>query len=92
MPQDPAFGAVVEQIATGGTGLLEQWPEWPTNFVDFMVCEFGAGERVLEDFFSKANPNSNGEFSKVGMTLENAETPVFEYNMSGHPWKARQFP
>ena len=28
VPQDPAFGAIVEQITTGGTCLLDRWPEW----------------------------------------------------------------
>ena len=28
VPQDPAFGAIVEQITTGGTCLFDRWPEW----------------------------------------------------------------
>ena len=28
VPQDPALGAIVEQITTGGTCLLDRWPEW----------------------------------------------------------------
>ena len=35
--QDPAFGAIVEQITTGGTCLLDRWPEWQSKFAEFMV-------------------------------------------------------
>ena len=53
-----------------------------TKFAEFMVCEFGAGETVLEDLSSKATPNSHGEFSAVDMTLENAETPGIQRERS----------
>ena len=80
VPQEPAFGAIVEQIATGGTGLLD--PEWQTKFAECMVHEFGASEKILEDLDMKAAPNSNGRFSKVDVTAENAtlpaETPVLQ--------------
>ena len=42
VPQDPAFGAIVEQINTGGTCLLDRWPEWQNKVVEFMVHELGA--------------------------------------------------
>ena len=80
VPQDPAFGAIVEQIATGGTCLFDRWPEWQTKFAEFMVHEFGANEKTLKDIDLKAAPNSNGRFSKIDGTAENAtlpdETPV----------------
>ena len=34
--QDPAIGAIVEQITTGGTCLLDRWPEWQSKFAEFM--------------------------------------------------------
>ena len=37
VPQDPAFGAIVEQITTGGTCPLDRWPEWQCKFAEFMV-------------------------------------------------------
>ena len=81
VPQGPAFGAIVEQITTGGTCLLDRWPEWQIKFAEFMVHEFGANERTLEDIDVKAAPNSNGMFSKNDVTAKNAtlpdETPVF---------------
>ena len=64
VPQDPAFGAIVEQITTGGTCLLDRWPEWQSTFAEFMVREFGANEKTLEDIDVKAAPNSNRTFSK----------------------------
>ena len=56
VPQDPAFGAIVEQITTGGTCLLDRWPEWQCKFAE------------LEDIDVKAAPNSNGKFSKCDVT------------------------
>ena len=63
VPQDPAFGAIVEQIATGRTRLLDLWQEWRSKFAEFMVHESGANEKTLEDIDLKAAPNSNGRFS-----------------------------
>ena len=40
VPQDPAFGAIVEQITSGGTCLLDRWPEWQCKFAEFMVPWF----------------------------------------------------
>ena len=89
VPQDPAFGAIVEQITTGGTCLLDRWPEWQSKFAEFMVHEFGANEKTLEDIDVKAAPNSNGKFSKSDVTAENAtlpdETPVLQYSLNVHP-------
>ena len=59
VPQDHAFGAIVEQIATGGTCLLDRWPEWQSKFAEFMVHEFGANEKTLEVIHLKAAPNSD---------------------------------
>ena len=77
VPQDPAFGAIVEQITAGGTCLLDRWPEWQCKFAEFMVHEFGANEK-----------NSNGKFSKSDVTAENAtlpdETPVLQYSLKVH--------
>ena len=88
VPQDPAFGAIVEQITTGGTCLLDRWPEWQCKFAEFMVHEFGANEKTLEDIDVKAAPNSNGKFSKSDVTAENAtlpdETPVLQYSLNVH--------
>ena len=84
MPQEPAFGAIVEEIAKGGTCLLDRWPEWQTNFAEFMVHEFGASEKILEDLDLKAAPNSNGQFSKIDVTLPD-ETPVLQYSLNVHP-------
>ena len=72
MPQDPAFGAIVEQITTGGTCLLDRWPQWQSKFAEFMVHEFGANEKTLVDIDVKAAPNSNRKFSKSDVTAENA--------------------
>ena len=76
VPQDPAFGAIVEQT------------EWQCIFAEFMVHEFGANEKTLEDIDVKAAPNSNGKFSKSGVTAENAtlpdETPVLQYSIDVH--------
>ena len=87
--QDPAFGAIVEQITTGGTCLLDRWPEWQSKFAEFMVHELGANEKTLEDIDLKAAPNSNGKFSKSDVTAENAtlpdETPVLQYSLNVHP-------
>ena len=60
VPQDPAFGAIVEQITTGGMCLLDRWPEWQCKFAEFMVHEFGANEKILEDIDVKAAPKPNG--------------------------------
>ena len=68
VPQDPAFEAIVEQIAAGGTCLLDRWPEWQTKFAEFMVHEFGANEKTLEDIDLKAAPNSR--YSKIDVTAE----------------------
>ena len=88
VPQDPAFGAIVEQITTGGTCLLDRWPEWLSKFVEFMVHEFGANEKALEDIDAKGAPNSNRKVSKCDVTAENAslpdETPVLQYSLGGH--------
>ena len=88
VPQDPAFGAIVEQIATGGTCLLDR-SEWQSKFAEFMVHEFGANEKTLEDIDLKAAPNSNGRFAKSDLTAENAtlpdETPVLQYSLNVHP-------
>ena len=87
--QDPAFGAVVELIATGGTCLFDRWPEWQTKFAEFMVHEFGANEKTLEDFDLKAAPNSNEKFSKIDVTPGNAtlpdETPALQCSLNAHP-------
>ena len=72
VPQDLAFGAIVEQITTGGTCLLDRWH---CKFAEFMVHEFGANEKTLEDIDVKAAPNSNGKFSKSDVTAENATLP-----------------
>ena len=89
VPQDPAFGAIVEQIATGGTCLLDRWPEWHRKCAEFMVHELGANEKTLEDIDLKGAPNSNGRFSKVDVTAENSilpdETPVLQYSLNVHP-------
>ena len=89
VPQDPAFGAIVEQITTGGTCLLDWWPKWQSKFAEFMVHDFGANEKTLEDIDVKAAPNSNGQFSKSDVTSENAtlpyETPVLQYSLNVHP-------
>ena len=84
VPQDLAFGAIVEQIATCGTGLLDRWPEWQTKFAGFGIHEFGAGEKILEDLDLKEAPS---KFSKVEMTSENAETPVFAIQPQRASWK-----
>ena len=88
VPQDPAFGAIVEQITTGGTCLLDRWPEWQSKFVEFMVHEFGANEKTLEDIDVKAAPDSNGKFSKSDVKGENAtlpdETPILQYSLNVH--------
>ena len=44
VPHDPALGAIaiVEQITTSGTCLLDRWPEWQSKFAEFMVHELGA--------------------------------------------------
>ena len=39
---NPAFGAIVEQITTGGTCLLYRRLEWQCKFAEFMVHEFDA--------------------------------------------------
>ena len=82
------FGAIVEQITTGGTCLLDRWPEWQCKFAEFMVHEFGANEKTLEDIDVKAAPNSNGKFSKNDVTAENAtlpdETPILQYSLNVH--------
>ena len=79
VPQDPALG----------TCLLDRWPEWQCKFAEFMVHEFGANEKTLEDIDVKAAPNSNGKFSKSDVTAENAtlpdETPVLQYSLNVHP-------
>ena len=41
VPQDPALGAIVEQITTGGTSLLDRWPEWQSEFAEFIQEIFG---------------------------------------------------
>ena len=83
VPQDPAFGAIVEQITAGGTCLLDRWPEWQSKFAEFMVHEFGANEKILEDIDVKAAPNS-----KIDVTAENAtlpdERPVLQYSLNVH--------
>ena len=88
VPQDPAFGAIVEQITTGGTCLLDRWPEWQSKYAEFMVHEFGANEKTLEDIDVKAAPNSNRKFSKCDATAENAtlpdETPILQYSLNVH--------
>ena len=93
VPQDSAFGAIVEQIATGVTCLLDRWPEWQSKFAEFMVHEFGANEKIWEDIYLKAAPNSNGRFSKSDVTAENAtlpdETPVLQYSLTVHPLRYR---
>ena len=82
VPQDPALGAIIEQITTSGTCLLDRWPEWQCKFAEFMVDEFGANEKTVEDIDAKAAPNSNGKFSKNDTTAANAtlpdETPVLQ--------------
>ena len=45
-------------LTTGGTCLLDRWPEWQSKFAEFMVHEFGANERTLEDINVKAALNS----------------------------------
>ena len=75
VPQDPAFGAIVVQITTGGTCLLDPWPEWQCKFAEFMVREFGANEKTLEDIDVKAAPNTNGKPFKSDATAENATLP-----------------
>ena len=49
VPQDPAFGAIVEQITTGGTCLLDRWPEWQCKFAEFMVHEFGENANLPDE-------------------------------------------
>ena len=61
VPQDPAFGAIVEQITTGGTCLLDRWTEWQSKFAEFMVHELGGNEKTLEDIDLKAAPNFQRE-------------------------------
>ena len=89
VPQDPAFGAIVEQITAGGTCLHDRWPEWQSIFAEFMVHEFGAIEKTLEDVDVFATPNTNGKFSKSDVTAGNAtlpdETPVLQYSLNVHP-------
>ena len=89
VPQDLAFGAIVEKIDTGGTCLLDRWLDWQSKFAEFIVHEFGANEKTLEDIDLKAAPNSNGRFSKSDVTAENAtlpdETPVLQYSLNVHP-------
>ena len=52
---------------------------------EFVVHEFGASEKILEDIDLKAAPSSNGRFSKIDMTAENAtlpnETPVLRASL-----------
>ena len=88
VPQDPAFGAIVEQISTGGTCLLDRWPEWQSKSGEFMVDELGVNEKTLEDIDVKAAPNSSEKFSKSDVTAENAtlpdETPVLQYSLNIH--------
>ena len=59
------------------------------NFAKFMVHEFGANEKTLEDIDVKAAPNSNGKFSKSDVTAESAtlpdETPVLQYSLNVLP-------
>ena len=54
-----------------------------------MFHEFRANKKTLEDIDLKAAPNSNGRFSKIDVTAENAilpdETPVLQYSLSVHP-------
>ena len=89
VPQDPAFGAIVEQSTTGGTRLLDRWLEWQSKCAEFMVHEQGANEKTLEDIDLKAAPNSNGKSSKSDVTAESAtlpnETPVLQYSLNVHP-------
>ena len=88
VPQDLAFGAIVEQITTGGTCLPDRWPEWQSKFVEFMVLEFGTNEKALEDIDAKGAPNSNRKVSKCDVTAENAslpdEIPVLQYSLGVH--------
>ena len=60
-----------------------------SKFAEFIVHEFGANEKTLEDIDLKAAPNSNGRFSKSDVTAENAtlpdETPVLQYSLNVHP-------
>ena len=49
VPQEPTFGATVQQVATGGTCLLDRWPECQTKFAECTIHEFGASEEILED-------------------------------------------
>ena len=87
VPQDPAFGAIVEEITTGGTCLVDRWPEWQCKFAEFMFHEFGANEKTLEDIDVKAASNSR-KFSKSDVIAENAtlpeETPVLQYSLNVH--------
>ena len=46
VPQDPAFGAIVEQITIGGTCLLDRWPEWQCKFAEFMVHDLVQTRRL----------------------------------------------
>ena len=39
-----------------------RWSEWQCKFAEFMIHEFGANEKTLEDIDVKAAPNSNGKF------------------------------
>ena len=41
VPQDPALGAIVEQITTSGTCLLDRWSEWQSKFAEFIQEIFG---------------------------------------------------
>ena len=47
------------------------------KFAEFVVHEFSAHERVLEDLELKAAPNSNDWFAKIDMLADIAETPSF---------------
>ena len=54
-----------------------------------MVHEFGACEKILQDLDLKAAPKSNGRFSKIDVTAENAnltdETPVLQCSLNVRP-------
>ena len=72
----------------GGTCFLDRWPEWQSKFAEFVVHEFGANEKTLEDIDVKAAPNSNRKFSKSDVTAENAtlpdETPLLQFRLNVH--------
>ena len=59
------------------------------KFAEFVVHEFGANEKTLEDIDVKAAPNSNGKFSKSDVSAENAilpdETTVLQHSLNVHP-------